>query len=70
MTSLCQIGLPPRRIDILTEITAVSFAEAWATRAATLDGRVVYFIGRNEFLRHKRATGRAKDLADAERLKP
>jgi len=66
-----QIGLPPRRIDILTEITAVSFEEAWATRAATdLDGRVVYFIGRNEFLRNKRATGRAKDLADAERLKP
>jgi len=47
MTSLYQIGLPPRRIDILTEITAVSFEDAWATRAATLDGRVVYFIGRN-----------------------
>ena len=25
-----QIGLPPRRIDILTSITAVGFAEAWA----------------------------------------
>jgi hypothetical protein len=66
-----QIGLPPRRIDILTEISGVAFDEAWATREATdLDGRVVYFIGKNEFLRNKRATGRAKDLADAERLKP
>ncbi|MDP3767916.1 MAG: hypothetical protein Q8S13_07860 [Dehalococcoidia bacterium] len=28
-----QIGLPPRRIDIMTTITGVSFEEAWATRS-------------------------------------
>lgn len=29
-----QIGLPPRRIDLLTEISGVSFEEAWASREA------------------------------------
>lgn len=27
-----QIGLPPRRIDILTDISGVSFEQAWASR--------------------------------------
>src|SRR5205809_919337 len=27
-----QIGLPPRRIDVLTEISGVSFAEVWESR--------------------------------------
>ena len=27
-----QIGLPPRRIDVLTEISGVTFDEAWASR--------------------------------------
>lgn len=65
-----QIGLPPARIDILTEITGVTFEDVWTTRATThLDGSPVHFIGRDAFLRNKQATGRAKDLADAERLK-
>jgi hypothetical protein len=65
-----QVGLPPRRIDLLTEITGVSFDEAWATReSATLDGHVIDFIGKAAFIRNKEAVGRPKDLADAARLK-
>jgi hypothetical protein len=65
-----QIGLPPRRIDVLTTISGVSFDEAWATRApADIDGRTIYFIGRDVFLRNKEAAGRPKDLADAARLR-
>lgn len=65
-----QIGLPPRRVDVLTSISGVSFEEAWASRvAATLEGRAVPFIGREMFLRNKLAAGRPKDLADAARLK-
>src|SRR5689334_11092308 len=30
--TIYQIGLPPRRIDILTEISGVSFEEAWSSR--------------------------------------
>ena len=65
-----QIGLPPRRVDVLTSITGVSFDEAWASRvAATMDGRAIHFIGRDMFVRNKLAAGRPKDLADAARLK-
>jgi hypothetical protein len=65
-----QIGLPPSRIDVLTEISGLSFDEVWATREATdLDGASVPFIGRDAFVRNKLAAGRPKDLVDAKRLK-
>lgn len=65
-----QIGLPPRRIDVLTEISGLSFDEAWATReTVSLEGRSIPFIGREAFIRNKEAAGRPKDLADAARLK-
>jgi nucleotidyltransferase AbiEii toxin of type IV toxin-antitoxin system len=64
-----QIGLPPRRIDVLTELSGVSFEEAYATRElAKLDGRTIPYIGREAFIRNKQASGRPKDLADVARL--
>jgi Nucleotidyl transferase of unknown function (DUF2204) len=65
-----QIGLPPRRIDILTTISGVTFDEAWASRStAEVEGRTVSFIGREALLKNKLATGRPKDTADAARLR-
>ena len=65
-----QIGLPPRRIDILTQISGVTFDEAWASRTtAELEGRPVGFIGREALLKNKEATGRPKDAADIARLR-
>ena len=64
-----QLGLPPRRIDLLTAITGVSFETAWATRIGTqLQGRPVGVLSRSALLTNKRATGRAKDLAEVELL--
>ena len=64
-----QIGLPPRRIDILTSISGVSFDEAAADAVdGNLGGVPVKFIGREAMVRNKRASGRLKDLADAELL--
>jgi hypothetical protein len=64
-----QIGVPPGRIDILTELTDLTFAEAWPDReAGQFGGVTVDFIGRAAFIRNKRATGRAKDLGDIEQL--
>ena len=64
-----QIGVPPGRIDILTELTALEFADAWPERARGPFGDVeVDFIGRAAFLRNKRAVGRPKDLADIQDL--
>jgi hypothetical protein len=60
-----QFGLPPYRIDILTSISGVSFDEAseGAIRGSLFDVPVT-FIGRDAFIRNKRATGRPKDLED------
>jgi hypothetical protein len=64
-----QIGVPPRRIDVLTSLTGVSFADAWQSRAAGKLGNVeCSFIGRASLVRNKRALGRARDLADLESL--
>lgn len=62
-----QIGVPPGRIDILTELTGLTFAQAWPDRIRRPFGEVeVDFIDRASFLRNKRATGRLKDLSDIE----
>ena len=64
-----QMGLPPRRIDVITSLTGMSFSEAWPGRVRSAFGPVaVDFIGRAAFLVNKRATGRAKDLGDIESL--
>jgi hypothetical protein len=64
-----QIGVPPGRIDILTDLTGLTFVEAWNDRVRRPFGDVdVDFIGRAAFIRNKRATGRTKDLADIEGL--
>ncbi len=64
-----QIGLPPRRIDLLTSISGVDYAEA---AAHAVRGHVgpceVRFIGRDALIKNKSATGRTKDLADVEQL--
>jgi hypothetical protein len=64
-----QMGLPPRRIDVLTELTGLTFAEAWPGRTRAPFGPIeVDVLGREAFIRNKRATGRAKDLGDLEGL--
>lgn len=65
-----QFGLPPRRIDILTEISGgLEFSEAWDSRLMTeVDGLTLPILGRREFVLNKRAVGRLKDLADLESL--
>jgi hypothetical protein len=60
-----QIGVPPGRIDILTELTGLTFEQAWRDRIRRPFGELeVDFIDRASFLRNNRATGRLKDLSD------
>lgn len=64
-----QIGVPPRRIDLLTEITGVGFAEAWPGRTEhDVAGRSVPFLGRQALVKNKQAVGRLRDQADLEAL--
>ena len=65
-----QLGLPPRRIDVLTSISGVDFDEAWASRiVVNVEGRPVSIIGRDALIKNKLTTGRAKDLLDVEALR-
>ncbi len=67
--TVIQVGLPPRRIDLVTAITGVDFPDAWTSRVVhRVAGLEVPFIGRPELVKNKRATGRLKDLADLEAL--
>lgn len=69
MDTVVQIGVPPRRIDLLTSITGVAFDEAWEGRIVHEAGALrVPFLGRAALVKNKRATGRTKDLADLETL--
>ena len=64
-----QIGVAPRRIDILTSIDGVEFDAAWPSRVEIdLSGTQVLVIGRSDFIRNKHAVGRPKDLADIDSL--
>ena len=66
---IVQLGLPPNRIDILTSISGVEFEDAWASRVpATLDEEPVHFLGFEQLIRNKKASGRDKDGADVAKL--
>jgi hypothetical protein len=64
-----QMGVPPYRIDLNTELTGVTFEECWRDRGvARVEGLELPVIARAAMVRNKRATGRPKDLLDLELL--
>ena len=64
-----QLGVPPVRIDIVTSLTGVTWEEAFNGRVKGKYGTVgVYYIGHDQFIKNKKATGRKQDLADLESL--
>ena len=63
--NVVQIGLPPRRIDVLTSITGVDFEAAWNRRVFfTFSDLRVPVLSRDDLIANKRAAARPKDLAD------
>lgn len=64
-----QLGIPPVRIDLITSLTGVSWEDAYAGRVSGHYGDVpVFYLGRDQFIANKKATGRKKDMADLEAL--
>ena len=64
-----QIGVPPVRIDVLTAIDGVEFAEAWPARMLTkFADQPVAVLSKEHMIKNKRAAGRTQDLADVEKL--
>lgn len=68
--NIIQLGYPPLRIDLLTEIDGVSFMECYSNRKEVeMDNLSVNFIGYWDLLKNKEKSGRLKDLDDIENLK-
>jgi hypothetical protein len=68
---MLQMGVPPVQIHVMSGITGVEWDEAWSDRVeGPLGSRCVHYLGRETFLRNKRAAGRPKDLADVDALDP
>jgi len=64
-----QMGVEPVQIHVMSDISGVGWEEAWAGHVVARCGaRDLPFIGRDAFVRNKRAAGRLKDLADIEAL--
>ncbi len=64
-----QMGVPPVRVDILMGIPGLPFEEAWQRRLEIdFDGLPIAFISRQDLITAKLASGRPKDLIDAEQL--
>lgn len=64
-----RMGYPPVRIEILTSVSGLEFADAYAHRLEdVIDGVPVTLISPDDLKANKRASGRAKDLADLENL--
>lgn len=67
--NVVQLGEPPVRIDIITSISGVSWEQANSSKEpGNYDNVPVFFIGKNQYIANKRATGRARDIADIEAL--
>lgn len=65
-----QIGVVPRRIDIITSISGVSFDEAFSESVIiTVDGLNIPVISTFKLIKNKESTGREKDALDVKILK-
>ena len=67
--TIFQIGVAPRRIDMITGASGLQFEEAFTRSVKVdIDGIEVHIPSVDDLIRNKRASGRTKDLADAEAL--
>jgi len=67
--TIFQIGIAPRRIDIITGASGLSFAAASENALEVIiEGIKVKVLSINDLIKNKQASGRPKDLIDAETL--
>lgn len=64
-----QIGIAPRRIDIITHIDGVRFEDAYESKEVIeVEGLHIPFISKDNLIKNKRSTGREKDKLDVDYL--
>jgi len=66
---ILRMGVPPNRVEILTDIAGVDFEHCFANRVSTTIDKVpVTLIGLTDLIANKKAAGRDKDISDAKQL--
>jgi len=64
-----QLGIAPLRIDLLTSLKGIPFADAWDRRTSGRYGDIpAFYISKQDLIDHKKLVGRKQDLADIEKL--
>lgn len=64
-----QLGYPPLRIDILTSIDGINFIDAYPQKQVILiEDFTANYIGLNDLIQNKNASGRQQDLVDVNTL--
>lgn len=67
--NVMRIGMPPVRIDLLTGVSGLEFAAAFANRTVdTMDGVAVNVISLADLKANKTASARPKDVDDLQHL--
>jgi len=65
-----QIGLPPNRIDIISQLEEMDFIDCWERRKTVCIGDLtINYISLDDLIENKERTARPHDLADAEHLR-
>ena len=66
---ITQIGYPPLRINILNEIDGLTFEEAYPNKQVVdIDGISINYIGLEDLMRNKQASGHSIDISDLNEL--
>jgi hypothetical protein len=69
-TKVIEMGVEPVQIHVMSQIDGVTWDDVWQGREhVPIGSDSVAFIGREAFLRNKRAAGRPRDLADVDALR-
>ena len=65
-----QVGLPPRRIDVITKVSGLRFDEAYKHKQKIeIEGLSIFIVSKADLIKNKESTGREKDKLDAKYLR-
>lgn len=68
--TVLRMGLPPNRLEVISEIAGVEFQDCFQRRQImNIEGIDVPVISLDDLIRNKQSTGRHQDQADVEHLK-
>jgi len=66
---IIRMGIPPVRLEMINNISGLSFGDVWRHRISGEYGTVaINYISFEDLLKNKKASGRPKDLADFDEL--